>query len=98
MKKRAKLQKIKRRKVTFSYEDPNARDVVLMGDFNNWDPKKHPMKNDGQGIWTKSVILAPGIYKYKFIADGEWKTDPRNNNKCFNHYGTYNNIISLPLK
>ena len=33
MKKRTKVQKVKRRKVTFLYEDPNARDVVLMGDF-----------------------------------------------------------------
>jgi 5'-AMP-activated protein kinase regulatory beta subunit len=98
MNKRAKVQKVKRRKVTFLYKDPNARDVALMGDFNNWDPKKHPMKNDGSGIWTKSVILAPGRYEYKFIADGEWKTDPSNHIKCLNCYGTYNNIISLPPK
>lgn len=33
------------------------------------------MNHDGNGIWTKSVILAPGIYEYKFMADGEWKTE-----------------------
>jgi 1,4-alpha-glucan branching enzyme len=98
MKEKTKMQKVKKSKVTFLFEDPSARDVALLGDFNNWDSKKHPMKNDGSGIWTKSVILAPGSYEYKFLADGKWKTDPSNHIKCFNCYGTYNNIISLPIK
>lgn len=96
MKKRTNVQKIKRRKVTLTYEDPNAKVVCLMGDFNGWNPKKHPMKHQGNGIWIKSLILPPGTYEYKFMADGEWKTDPGNPNKCFNCYGTYNNIIFLP--
>jgi hypothetical protein len=28
-------QKIKRRKVTFSFESVDAKEVILMGDFNN---------------------------------------------------------------
>ena len=97
MKKRTKVQKVKRCRVTFSYKDPHAAEVILMGDFNNWDSTKHPMKNDGKGIWTKTVLLIPGTYEYKFIADGEWRTDPGNHKKCFNCYGTYNSVISLPL-
>jgi len=31
-------QKIKRRRVTFSIEDSAAREVILLGDFNNWNP------------------------------------------------------------
>ena len=36
------------------------------------------MKNDENGLWSKSVILAPGKYEYKFLIDGEWKEDPGN--------------------
>jgi 1,4-alpha-glucan branching enzyme len=35
-------QVIKRRKVTFSFEAVAAKEVFLTGDFNNWDPQKHP--------------------------------------------------------
>jgi len=30
-------QKIKRRRVTFSFESSDAKEVILMGDFNNWN-------------------------------------------------------------
>ena len=40
-------KKIKRRKITFSFESSDAKKVILMGDFNNWNPKKHPMKKIG---------------------------------------------------
>ena len=58
---------IKRRKITFEFESSDAKKVILMGDFNNWNPKKHPMKKDGNGIWTKAVMLFSGKYEYKFL-------------------------------
>ena len=68
-----------------------------MGDFNSWNPKKHPMKSDGNGIWTKAVMLFPGNYEYKFLVDGEWKEDPENDRKCANCFGTYNSIFNLTV-
>ena len=44
-------QKSKRRRVTFSFESNDAKEVILMGDFNNWNPKKHPMKFSGSGVF-----------------------------------------------
>ena len=87
---------IKRRKITFEFESSDAKKVNLMGDFNNWNPKKHPMKNDGNGVWTKAVMLFPGKYEYKFLVDGEWKDDPQNDQKYLNSFGTLNNIFKLP--
>jgi len=43
---------IKRRKIIFALETSGAKKVILMGDFNNWNPKKHFMKKDGNGKWT----------------------------------------------
>jgi len=86
---------IKRQKITFSFESSDAKKVILMGDFNNWNPKKHPMKKDDNGEWTKAVILPPGQYEYKFLVDGLWKEDPRNNRICPNKFGTYNNVLNL---
>jgi len=33
--------KNKRRKVTFSLDLSGAKEVILMGDFNNWSPKNY---------------------------------------------------------
>ena len=88
-------KKIKRQKISFSFESSNAKEVILMGDFNNWNPKKRPMKKDDNGKWTKAVILPPGQYEYKFLVDGQWKEDPQNDQTCLNGFGTYNNVFNL---
>ena len=83
----------KRRRISFTANFPNADRVVLMGEFNDWSPKKHPMSLSDEGIWQKIVFLYPGTYEYKFIVDGEWKNDPENSLTCPNCYGTRNNFI-----
>jgi len=90
-------KKIKRKKVTFSIDLSGAQEVILMGDFNNWNPKKHLMKKDGNGVWNKAVILPPGSYEYKFLVDGHWKEDPQNDQTCLNCFGTYNNIFNMTV-
>jgi 1,4-alpha-glucan branching enzyme len=89
-------EKIKRRRWTFSVEAAEAKEVFLMGDFNNWGPGKHAMRRDENGTWNKRVMLSPGDHEYKFLVDGQWTEDPRNNRRCPNCFGTYNSIISLP--
>ena len=86
---------IKKRKVTFSLYESNAHEVILMGDFNHWNPKKHPMKKDQNGSWVKSVIIPPGTYEYKFLVDGQWKEDPQNDQTRPNGFGTVNNVFIL---
>jgi 1,4-alpha-glucan branching enzyme len=88
-------QKVKKRKVMFSMNSSNAEEVILMGNFNNWDPKKHVMKKDRKGMWVKAVIIPPGKYEYKFLVDGQWKEDPQNDQTCLNCFGTYNNVFNL---
>ena len=88
-------QKIKRRRVTFSFKSSDAEEVILMGDFNNWNAKKHPMQKDRNGMWVKSVIISPGKYEYKFLVDDQWKEDPQGDQTCLNCFGTYNNVFNL---
>ena len=88
-------QKTKNHHVTFTIEAPGAKQVVLMGNFNNWDPKMHPMKNNGKGVWEKKLKLNPSQYEYKFLIDGEWKEDPENEQVCANCFGTRNNVLNL---
>ena len=89
------IQKNKRKKASFSIEAPVAKEVILLGDFNQWDPKVHPMENDGNGVWAKSIMISPGKYEYKFLIDGQWKEDPGNEQTCPNRFGTMNSILNL---
>ncbi|MDP2645035.1 MAG: isoamylase early set domain-containing protein [Desulfobacterales bacterium] len=91
-------QIIKRKRVSFSFESADAGEVFLMGDFNNWNPKTHPMKREGNGIWDQSLMIPPGKYEYKFMVDGCWMEDPCNDQRCPNCFGTYNSVIDLAGK
>jgi 1,4-alpha-glucan branching enzyme len=85
----------KRRSVKFEITSMEAESVFLVGDFNGWNEKKHPMKQNGRGIWRKTVMVAPGTYEYKFMVDGRWESDPKNENYSINCYGTRNSLIQI---
>jgi 1,4-alpha-glucan branching enzyme len=63
--------------------------------FNRWKPDKHKMKKNTQGEWTRTVIIPPGKYEYKFLIDGEWKEDPKNSQICSNCFGTLNSVFKF---
>lgn len=92
------LEKSKNRRVTFSLTAAAAEEVYLVGDFNGWDEKKHPMKKDKNGKWKKDIVIPPGMYEYKYIVDGKWQIDPANRDVVHNRFGTLNNIILVESK
>jgi 1,4-alpha-glucan branching enzyme len=69
--------------VNFAVWAPTARRVSVVGDFNGWDGRRHPMrKHEANGIWE---LFIPGVglgqtYKYELLpASGEvylLKVDP----------------------
>ena len=78
-----------------SFARTKANTVSLVGDFNQWDPKRHPMKMREEGTWEKTVVLSPGKYEYKFMVDGTWENDPQNSELLYNRYGTLNNVLTV---
>ena len=57
---------------------PRATQISLVGDFNDWDATRTPMRRAGsEALWTAVVPLAPGRYHYAFLVDGSrWLADP----------------------
>lgn len=72
----------------------SSRQVILTGSFNNWDESAIRMKPAGDA-WDIHLTLAPGVYEYKFIADGKWLEDPANPEKRVNQYGTFNSVLRV---
>ncbi|TKW75057.1 MAG: 1,4-alpha-glucan branching protein GlgB [Staphylococcus hominis] len=68
--------------VAFSVWAPNARRVSVVGDFNGWDGRRHPMRlRHGAGVWELFVPRLGTGERYKFEvagADGSivQKADP----------------------
>ncbi|HUJ04478.1 MAG TPA: 1,4-alpha-glucan branching protein GlgB [Streptosporangiaceae bacterium] len=67
---------------SFAVWAPSARGVRVIGDFNHWDGRAHPMRSLGSsGVWE---LFLPGVgtgarYKFELCGqDGSWhrKADP----------------------
>ncbi|MCU0652437.1 MAG: AAA family ATPase [Candidatus Omnitrophica bacterium] len=80
---------------TFSISAPKAKEVHLVGDFNNWKLGKESFMQPDNGIWKKRVSLDPGKYHYRFVIDGEWTDDPNNPQKATNPFGQMNSLIEI---
>ena len=91
-------KKIYRRRVTFSLKAPSAREVSLVGDFNNWDAGANSMKMDRDGSWKVSIIFPPGRYEFKFFVDGKWREGSKDEQTVPNCFGTLNNVLIIPEK
>jgi 1,4-alpha-glucan branching enzyme len=88
----------KRIEVTFALERPEAQEVFLCGDFNDWSPSSLRMIRSSQnGLWEKRLALAPGRYEYKFVADGEWIHDPHADQNVPNAGGSLNSVVEVGM-
>ncbi|MCK5341011.1 MAG: 1,4-alpha-glucan branching enzyme, partial [Desulfobulbaceae bacterium] len=63
--------------VHFAVWAPNARQISLIGDFNNWNSASHPMDPSDSGIWTIFMPDLPehSIYKYRITTHDESSFD-----------------------
>ena len=81
---------IKKGQIKFEYSAPEAKEVSLVGNFNQWKSQANPMKKDKKGIWKVTLSLEPGRYEYRFIADGNWENDPSCSSCAANEFGGEN--------
>jgi 1,4-alpha-glucan branching enzyme len=75
--------------VNFTIEAPHAESVKIAGDFSEWSLKA--MEKRGK-TWETTLALAPGRYEYRYVADGEWVSDP-SAAACPNTFGSHNSVV-----
>lgn len=82
--------------VMFAAKFEGASKVLIAGDFNNWSPMSTPMASGkAPGLWITKLPLYPGRYRYRFIVDGKWCTDPGNTYVETNQFGELNNVVEV---
>lgn len=83
-----------RRLVTFTYTDPNASAVSVVGSFNGWSPETHRLQKAADGAWELTLSLAPGRYSYRFLIDQKKQVlDPSTEMTEPDGYGGRNSVV-----
>ena len=72
----------------------DASVVALAGSFNEWNQSQLLFGREGDE-WVCRVDLDPGVYRYKFIVDGDWLLDPSNPETAEDEAGNINNVIEV---
>ncbi|MDO6737328.1 isoamylase early set domain-containing protein [Wenyingzhuangia sp. 2_MG-2023] len=81
-------------KVTFSHMAPEATEVFLVGDFNEWDATATPLKKLKSGLFKVVVDLEiEKSYQYKYIADGTYVNDEEPEALVFNEFANAENSL-----
>ena len=79
----------------FAVWAPNAASVSVVGDFNDWDPRATPLHPGTDGVWTATLPLRPGRYRYTFIVDGSWRRDPAAPRALEDDFGRPTSVITI---
>ena len=77
---------------------PRATTVSLVGDFNDWDAARTPMRRarQGESVWTAVVPLTPGRYRYAFLVDGvSWLADPAAPAARDDEFGAPSSVVTV---
>lgn len=80
----------------FTLNLQDAKEVHLVGDFNNWSVSKDSLLwQKESGVWQKRMALEPGRYRYKYVIDGRWTIDPSNDQVESNPYGGMDSVLEI---
>jgi hypothetical protein len=66
------------RLVRLIFDDPAARRVAVVGDFNGWRADETPLQRDpSTHRWSATLALHDGAHRYAFVVDGtRWSPGP----------------------
>jgi 1,4-alpha-glucan branching enzyme len=81
--------------VNFVCRAPGAKQVAVIGDFNEWNPAVNPMKRQPDGAWMVQVSLCHGHHQYLFYVDGQTQLDPRAQGIAHNPDGERVSLLAI---
>jgi 1,4-alpha-glucan branching enzyme len=85
--------------VVFELEEKPGCEVFVAGTFNDWNPNKKKLKPVGNGgLYRASVQLPKGKHEYKFVINGDWRTDPACPHHVSDGHGALNSVIIVEDK
>ncbi len=85
-------------KVTFTVPKAlanSAKTVHLVGEFNQWNIEKHPLKRTSRGYFSTTIDLDKGKeYQFRYLIDhNDWINDPRADRYVRSDFGNCDNSV-----
>ena len=81
--------------ILFSFLNKESLSVLIAGDFNRWVAEPLLQVDENTGLWQKVIPINEGTYRYKFLVDDIWRTDPFNPRNEMNPYGGIDSVLKL---
>jgi chromosome partitioning protein len=79
---------------SFFLKGKDLSEVYVVGDFNNWEKRDaYRLRQVGRDIWSINLLLKKGTYRYKFVAQNKWFSDPYNKLSENDHFGGRNSLV-----
>ncbi|MGM5468787.1 isoamylase early set domain-containing protein [Flavobacteriaceae bacterium LMO-SS05] len=84
-------------KVTFAVPAENAKQVSVLGSFNEWNTKKAvALKKLKNGTFKGTVDLEKdNSYEFKYLVDGTYVNDGQADAYAWNDFGAENGVLNL---
>ncbi|NLP58583.1 isoamylase early set domain-containing protein [Lutibacter sp. B1] len=84
-------------KVTFTVTAPEATNVSVVGDFNEWDIKAAPLTKLKNGTFKGTLDLKKDVsYEFRYVIDGVYVNDDEADDYIWNaHAADENGILDL---
>lgn len=84
-------------KVTFTVPAEEAKNVAVVGSFNEWSVEANPLKKLKSGTFKGTVDLETGnSYEFRYLIDGEYKNEIEADSLAWNDYaGAENCVLSI---
>jgi 1,4-alpha-glucan branching enzyme len=79
-------------------EGVQAKQIALVGDFNDWDPTATPMQRLENGVFATTLELEPGqTYQFRYLINNMyWYNDWTADAYVESGYGEENFIVQTP--
>jgi hypothetical protein len=81
-------------KVVFSLPDA-GEPVSVVADFNDWDPRTHPLRKRSNGVRSVAVMLPPGVCHFRYLSGDHYFDDPDGDGLEANGLGGTNTLLTV---
>ncbi|MHB0754633.1 isoamylase early set domain-containing protein [Polaribacter sp. M15] len=84
-------------KVTFTVPAEDAKNVAVVGSFNEWNEEATPLKKLKNGSFKGTVNLETGSsYEFRYLIDGTYTNELEADSLAWNDFaGAENSVLSL---
>jgi 1,4-alpha-glucan branching enzyme len=81
-------------KVTFTLATEEAKNVAVVGSFNEWNEKATPLKKLKNGTFKGTIDLESNTsYEFRYLVDGAFVNDEEADSYAWNEYAAAENAV-----